>query len=337
MLEGYVLALLCALAGFGLSLFLTHKKRAKEKVLVCPLRGNCTAVIQSDYSTFLGVPVELLGIAYYGVVALAYLLLVLVPSQLFGVSVLLLAVGAAAFLFSLYLTFIQLMVLRQVCTWCLASAFLSTVLFSVSILGAPEGIADLLRHVHPVILAFHLLAMAVGLGGATFTDVFFFRFLKDFRISEIEADVMRTISQVIWLALAVIVLTGIALFIPNATVLLASAKFLMKMVVVAVLIVNGTILSLLIAPRLMHISFGEDHMHQKGELRRLRRISFALGSVSFVSWYSAFTLGILRDLPFSFPLLLAIYLLLLCIGMTGSQIVERSLARRALHTLRPFS
>src|SRR3989338_1491242 len=104
----------------------------------------------------------------------------------------------------------------------------------------------ILREYRTAILIFHLIAAAIGLGGATITDVFFFRFLKDFKISEMEFGILKVLSQVIWFALALVIITGIGLYLPASERLLVSSKFLVKMVVVAVIVANGVILNLLI-------------------------------------------------------------------------------------------
>lgn len=69
--------------------------------------------------------------------------------------------------------------------------------------------------------------------------------------------------------------------------------------------------------------------HQPDELHRERKIAFALGAISVVSWYSAFILGVLRKLPIEFSLLLLIYLFILGSAVIGSQFMERSFVKRA--------
>ena len=100
------------------------------------------------------------------------------------------------------------------------------------------------------------------------------------------------------------------------------------MIVVGVIILNGAFLNLLISPRLVHISFGKRHPHEPGELHHLRKLAFALGAVSIVSWYSAFILGALRRLSFSFIELLSAYLVIVALAVIGSQITERRFAKK---------
>ena len=325
----YVIIIFIAFAGFLLAAYIRHKKVSKE-TLICPLRANCDTVIFSDYSKFFGIPVELLGMAYYLTIAVAYGVFVSVSAEMpqllvFGVF----SATVVAFLFSLYLTFVQAFALKQWCTWCLISASICTVIFGLAILASSYDPTMILREYRAVILILHLIAAAIGLGTATITDVFFFKFLKDFKISELEASVLNALSQVIWFALALIILTGIGLYLPASERLLDSSKFLVKMIVVAIIVVNGAFLNLLISPKLVHISFCGSHEHQSGELRKLRKLAFALGAISITSWYSAFILGALHKLSFSFPELLSVYLALVAVAVIGSQITEGILAKRA--------
>ncbi len=183
---------------------------------------------------------------------------------------------------------------------------------------------ELLSEYRGVTVIIHAMVAAIGLGGATVSDILFFGFLRDGKISDKERETLRTLSRIIWTAITFIVITGIALYLPATARLGASSKFLLKVVVVAVIIVNGSFLHFFIAPKLTQIAFTATGAH-----RRLRRIAFALGSISIVSWYSAFILGSIRSIPLSFPVLLVLYGLLLLCAITGSQIVERLLARRA--------
>lgn len=318
-----------AFGGFLLSLFLFHKKRRKSEPFVCPLRGKCSEVIHSDYSRFLGVPVEMLGLVYYALVALGHGLVLGFPQVLGWLDLPLLISSSAALLFSLYLTFIQIVALRKLCTWCLLSATFCFFIFGLTFLATLDFVLPFLVEYRSVILVLHVLAMALGLGAATLTDIFFFKFLKDSRISEEEAKMLSTLSESIWLALGMAIITGVALFMPDVASYVGIPKFLAKVVVVFVIVLNGAFLNLYIAPKLVKISFAEPHHHKEGELGHARRFAFALGPISVVSWYSAFILGSLpASTPFSFWTFLKMYLLLLIVAVTIGQFVENRLAHR---------
>jgi uncharacterized membrane protein len=295
------------------------------------LNGSCDEVTRSRYSRFFGVPVELLGVLYYGGVSAFYIFYKLVfgvaihPTTLFITS----AVTCFAFIFSLYLVFIQSFVLRKWCTWCLFSAGFSTLIFIVVMSSVQIDFIALLAKYRTVVIVLHALAAAVGLGTATITDVFFFRFLKDYRISKDEHELMTTLSNIIWCALGIMVVTGIGLFLPKADIFLHSSKFLLKMTALLVIIVNGGFLNLLISPKMMELDFTGAHDHEKGELRFMRKLSFALGAISITSWYLVFMLGLLKSIPLDYRLAVVLYVALLFGAIGMSQVVERNMRRNS--------
>ncbi|OGZ94950.1 MAG: hypothetical protein A2847_02095 [Candidatus Sungbacteria bacterium RIFCSPHIGHO2_01_FULL_50_25] len=324
----YLLIIFCAFGGFLISFYIRHKKSSRE-VLVCPLSSNCEEVIHSDFSRFFGIPVEILGLLYYGFLAVSYGFLIGVPEYaplLFSYA--LLALSAIAFLFSLYLTFIQAFTLREWCTWCLTSAMLSTVIFLSSAVGASDGFASFLKTQREFIVVFHILSMAIGIGGATFTDILFFRFLRDFTISDWESDVLKVFSQVIWFALAIVILTGLGLFFGDAERYLHSSKFLAKMVIVGILVINGAALNLYITPRFLAMFSKSRELFESKNAVRLRRFSFALGSISLLSWYSAFILGSMRSSSVGVLQILSLYLFFLFGAVVISQIFEVRLTKK---------
>lgn len=322
----HVFIIFLAFGGFLLATYLRHKKRRHES-FVCPLKAKCEAVIHSSYSRFFGIPVELIGATYYAGIAIGYGLTVTGVHT--GLELVLLAATTAAFLFSAYLTFIQIFALRQYCSWCLLSAILCTAMFALALATSLPVVTPYLVAYKSGMVLLHAMAAGVGLGAATVGDFFFFRFLKDFRISKKESEVLGHLSQVIWTALALLVLTGLGIFLSDVETYLASTKFITKMLVVAVLTLNGALLNLLVAPRLVQISFGDKHAHQPGELHRLRKMAFLFGPISIVSWYFVFVLGSLRAVPWTLPVMLGIYGGLLLCGSIGGELAERWLDRRA--------
>lgn len=320
----YILVIFAAFGGFLLAFYIRHKKSAKE-ALVCPIGADCDAVIYSEYSKFLGLPVEMLGLFYYGVVAVSYGLFLVLP-ELAGISAVfgILVFSATAFLFSLYLTFIQAFALKQWCSWCLTSAGLSTLIFAFALWGSELGFIPLLAAHQDALLLIHLSGLALGLGAVTITDIFFMKFLKDFRVSEGEADILNTILQVAWFGLAVLVLGGGGLYLGDGAAPESFGVFGVKIIAVLVIILNGAVLNFIVQPRLVKISLRERHAHAAGELHRGRKLAYALGAVSLVSWYAAFILSILDSLPFSFGVLLAVYFAALGGAVILSQLLEYS-------------
>lgn len=326
----YVILIFTAFGGFILAFYIRHKKLAAEK-MVCPFYSDCDAVIHSEHARFFGVPVELLGLLYYGLTATSYALFFAFPplasiSAVFGIFVM----TATAFLFSLYLTFIQAFVLRQWCVWCLMSAGFCTAIFAAALRVSEFDFAFLLAQHRDFIAVLQFFGVALGVGGATIAAIFSFKFLKDFRVSRGEADAMHTFSQVVWFSLALLAFAETGLYLPDAGKLNQSAGLLIETVIIAAIIANGAVLSLLVMPNLIKISLEEKHAHYPGELRNQRKTVFALGAVSIVSWYSIFALKTFQQIsPYSFSRLLLTYFLLLAGAVAVSQLMERFSAKQA--------
>lgn len=318
-------AFVLGIIGFCIAHYIYDKKHT-GKPLICPVRSNCNVVIHSDYSKFFGISVEILGMFYYATVMFYHLAHVLFPTR-FGSGIMLLSLGIStiAFLFSVYLTAIQGFVLKQWCAWCLTSAGLSLSIFLLTIFATPIPVAVLLGEYERFFTVLHLAGVAIGVGSATVTDVLFFRFLRDYRISAEESGIMQTLSQVIWFALFVLVLSGAALFVPSSERLIASGKFLTKMITILVLVVNGFLLNIIIAPKLAQISFSNEN---PPNLDRLRKLSFACGAISITTWYFAFILGALRGMTFPFVPLIATYIGIVLVAVLVSQVAEYLISKK---------
>lgn len=190
----------------------------------------------------------------------------------------------------------------------------------------PMNIISFLQDHRLIVLALHVLSMAIGLGGATVSDILFFRFLKDYRVSKKEEEVLHVLKDVVLGAIVLIVISGVALYLTDIPTYSASPMFRIKMTVTAVVVLNGTALHLFIAPYLIHLN-----MREHGRMgRNWSRFAFALGAVSVCSWYSAFLIAMLKSaLPFTYGTMLTAYIILLCTGILGSQVVEHVLTNRA--------
>lgn len=324
-----LLLIFSALAGFLLSLTISHKKHAHEKML-CPVGGKCAQVIASEYARFFGIPLEMIGMVYYGIIFVTYTVLFLVGDGQFSfIYFCLFGATITAFLFSLYLTFIQAFTLKQWCTLCLTSALFCTVIFVSALGSSQETFISLLRHYQPLVGSLYLLALSVGLGCATITDVFFLKFLKDYRISESEYDIMRTLSQIMWTALSVLVVAAVGMLITGGAMAGFSSPVIMSWVILAVIIVNGAVLNLIIAPKLLYISFREKHDHEPGELRNIHTLAFELGAVSLVSWYVVYALTLIPSDFFTLAELLLAYGILLILGVAVGRTGEYAMRRKS--------
>ena len=115
--------------GFTVAKHIRNHK-TKNTLLVCPVGFDCHTVIHSDYSKFLGVPVELVGMIYYALISFFYLFLIFLP-EIFSDALVgfISAVSFLAFLFSVYLIAVQIFILKKGCSWCIVSALISALIF----------------------------------------------------------------------------------------------------------------------------------------------------------------------------------------------------------------
>tara|TARA_B110000305_G_scaffold141681_1_gene157815 strand:- start:1193 stop:1771 length:579 start_codon:yes stop_codon:yes gene_type:complete len=179
---------------------------------------------------------------------------------------------------------------------------------------------ELFAEYKAVILVFHLLGFALGYGGAMVSDFLFFKFLKDLKLTTQEIYVMTLVSTLVWTGLFVLLLSGIGIFLSDPAGYIESDKFLLKMFVVVILTLNGFGLHYYIKPRLKKIEWNAKKPQHN--TRDLKRLAFAGGAISMISWLSATVLGSIDLIPVSLTVGIEIYFLILLITLVGSQIAE---------------
>jgi uncharacterized membrane protein len=121
------------LAALGLldSVYLVWVKYTGAYVLCGPI-GNCESVNSSQYSEIFGIPIALLGAGAYAVMMVLLLVEHLGqvwaefgPMIVFGMSLI-------GFLYSIYLTYIEIAILKAICPYCVISAIILFVLLILS-------------------------------------------------------------------------------------------------------------------------------------------------------------------------------------------------------------
>ena len=101
-----------------------HHKKGKQP-LVCPLNHDCSHVTESRWSTLFYFRNETLGLLYYVAMLVAGLLLFVAPTVIPTLPFWITLAAGGAFLFSLFLVFLQAWVIRDYCFYCLISALIS--------------------------------------------------------------------------------------------------------------------------------------------------------------------------------------------------------------------
>ena len=116
------------------SIYLVFVKYAHNEALCIPGVGDCWSVNNSPYSEIFGIPIAFIGALVY----LVILLLVLNenkfdilrkngPYILFGITI-------TGFIYSIYLTYLEIAVIKAICPFCVISALAMTVLLVTSVI-----------------------------------------------------------------------------------------------------------------------------------------------------------------------------------------------------------
>jgi uncharacterized membrane protein len=125
--------LIIALLGLSDAIYLLIIKLTSNKALCVPGLGDCWSVNNSIYSEWNGIPISVFGM-------LAYISIILLLTFLDRVSFLknfnhifVLGISLIGFIFSIYLTYLQIAVIKAICPFCIISAITMTTVFVLSI------------------------------------------------------------------------------------------------------------------------------------------------------------------------------------------------------------
>jgi uncharacterized membrane protein len=124
----FVLPILC-LIGLGASIYLTYVEITHTRALCGPV-GDCNTVQSSPYAKLFGfLPIALVGAIGYVAILAAWLWRHFRQDTLSKMaSPAMYAMALFGTFFSIYLTYLELLVIHAVCIWCLASAIIITAL-----------------------------------------------------------------------------------------------------------------------------------------------------------------------------------------------------------------
>jgi uncharacterized membrane protein len=144
-----------ALVGLFVALYLALYETQLSDSLACPLGGQCETVNTSQYVNMFVIPIGVIGVIGYSAILVlilgwttrrrlagdgssrrpawarnipwAYNILAWIP-----VSFALIGMATFGFLFSMFLTYLEVFAIRAICTWCAVSTGLMTVIFGLS-------------------------------------------------------------------------------------------------------------------------------------------------------------------------------------------------------------
>ena len=144
MTRAQIVALAAAVLGLAPATYLTIEHFSSSPSFLCPENSaiNCLKVTTSDWSRIAGMPVAVLGLVYFAVMAALCLPWLWRVRWLDGVRV---AGGVAGIISALYLVWAELFRIHAICLWCTAVHVLTVILFAAILWAVSE------RQVRPLV------------------------------------------------------------------------------------------------------------------------------------------------------------------------------------------
>lgn len=171
----------------------------------------------------------------------------------------------------------------------------------------------------------HVFGAIIGAGGAFVSDGMFFDTIKDGRVTKRELDFMKLGGKFVWTGLFVLLVSGILLVSTDPARYLASDKFIAKVIIVAVIVVNGVVF------HTIHIPHIRNHLGIKLKESEtfLKKSSFimASGALSLTSWVFAVILGSLRHVPYSYIQIVGVYFVCVLVAVLAALVMKKMMLR----------
>ena len=134
--------LIIAAIGLVDSLYLIWIKIANDKAYCLQGVGDCWTVNTSKYSEVFGIPIAVFGVLGFLLILLVFLLENRIPFLRSNAIMILFGMTLTGILYSAYLTYLELFVIRAICPFCVVSAVCMTFLFVLSIVRLVKSQAE---------------------------------------------------------------------------------------------------------------------------------------------------------------------------------------------------
>ncbi|HRN96469.1 MAG TPA: hypothetical protein PLD54_03420 [Candidatus Levybacteria bacterium] len=175
--------------------------------------------------------------------------------------------------------------------------------------------------IHHLLLLGHLVGIALGVGGATISDIFFFRSLRDGVISKDEFATFQLLSKIVMTGFALLFISGfgfVVLHVVNTGSFAGLAgKVIAKAVIVLIILINSQVLHHKVMPLLKN-NIGNTI---QPILEKHSVLILTSGAISGVSWYTTLLLGSWRGLSTPYEIILLLYTIVVSSAIIGANIV----------------
>lgn len=123
---------LLSIAGIFVSLYLL-KAYTSQSSFACLTGEGCQIVKNSPYAYPFGIPMPAIGLAGFSIItALSFLITLNHKFNKYFIAALL-AVSSLGLLLVIYLTSLEIWVIKAFCSWCLTAALIQTIIFLLAI------------------------------------------------------------------------------------------------------------------------------------------------------------------------------------------------------------
>jgi len=129
-----IIAVTASGIGFIDSVYLAIIKFTQNQNLCLKGVGDCWTVNNSSYSQVFGIPLSLFGAAAYLVLLILFIGKIRLPISTVIKDQLAFGVSLSGFIYSIYLTYLEIAVIKAICPFCVVSAIMMTVIFICTLL-----------------------------------------------------------------------------------------------------------------------------------------------------------------------------------------------------------
>jgi uncharacterized membrane protein len=129
----YITLLILSIVGLLDSLYLYYTKITSTPIACYQGSTGCEVVNSSRYATIYGIPNGLIGFLGYSAIIILLIIVKIKPESMTNIRYLLFGFSFVGFLYSFFLTFVSIFILKAECPFCILSAIMMTSIFIISI------------------------------------------------------------------------------------------------------------------------------------------------------------------------------------------------------------
>jgi uncharacterized membrane protein len=129
----YKASLILVVIGLLVSVYMTIYKLTNNDGM-CFGSGDCSTVNASVYSEINGIPVALVGVAGYALILALHLLENRNDFMRRNATLFIFGLALTGFLFTLYLVYVEINILKALCPFCVTSQTAMTLIFIISVI-----------------------------------------------------------------------------------------------------------------------------------------------------------------------------------------------------------